>query len=138
MPRRRAAAAEAVVEPREEEEEEEEAEEVEEEQEEAEEETSGNGLQFNESLTWRAGNKPATGELLRRLKVLGEELQEMEQGDDVDRDALTRYAKELVHPNLLQNKDKGVKAHAVHCLADIFRLCAPEAPFSAQQMKVRA
>jgi len=128
MARRRAAAAVAVVEPQAEEEEEEEAEE----------ETSGTTLHFNESLTWRAGNKPATGELLRRLTALGEELKELDQGEDVDRDALTRYAKELVHPNLLQHKDKGVKAHTVHCLADIFRLCAPEAPFSAPQIKVRA
>lgn len=122
MARRRGATAVAVVEPQQEEEEEEQ-------------ETSGTGLKFNESLSWRAGNKPSTGELLRRLKLFADELQELEQGEE-DRDALTRPAKELVHPNLLQHKDKGVRAYATCCLADIFRLCAPEAPFSAQQIKV--
>lgn len=101
-----------------------------------EEEEHAPGLKFNESLSWRPASKPATGELLRRLKSLAQELKDMDQ-EDADREALSRPAKELAHANLLQHKDKGVRAWSACCLADIFRLCAPEAPFTAQQLKVR-
>jgi len=116
MSRRKAAAAVPVEEPEEED------------------EPSNPGLRFNEPLSWRAGSKPATGELLRRLELLAQELKELDQ-EDIDRDALTRPAKDLVHQSLLQHKDKGVRAWTACCIADIFKLCAPEAPFTAQQLK---
>ena len=116
MSRRKAAAAAPVEEPEEED------------------EPSNPGLRFNEPLSWRAGSKPSTGELLRRLELLARELKELDQ-EDIDRDALTRPAKDLVHQNLLQHKDKGVRAWTACCIADIFKLCAPEAPFTAAQLK---
>ena len=94
------------------------------------------GLQFQESLSWRAGKSIAIAELLRRLQALGTETRSLEQ-EDVPREALTGVAKELASPNLLAHKDKGVKAWTACCLVDILRLCAPDAPYTATQLRVR-
>ena len=93
------------------------------------------GLRFNESLSWRAGNPIAIADLLRRLQALAKELRELEQ-EDIPREAFAKVAKELVSPNLLAHKDKGVKAFVACCLVDILRLCAPDAPYTEQQLKV--
>lgn len=92
-------------------------------------------LQFNEPLTWRAGKPISVTELLKRLQSLSRELQGMEQ-DDIDRESLLGPAKELANHNLLQHKDRGVKAWTACCLVDMFRLCAPDAPYTASQLKV--
>ncbi|KAI0023124.1 armadillo-type protein [Xylariomycetidae sp. FL0641] len=91
-------------------------------------------LQFDEPLSWRAGKPIATGELLRRLEKLSKELADMEQ-ESVDKDSLTRVAKDLASPNLLAHKEAGVKAFVAACLVDILKLCAPEAPFTPKQLK---
>lgn len=93
------------------------------------------GLQFREDLSWRAGKSIAIAELLRRLQALHKEMRDMEQEEN-ERDSFTKVAKDLASPNLLAHKDKGVKAWTACCLVDILRLCAPDAPFTAQQLKV--
>ena len=96
---------------------------------------SASRLKFDEALSWRAGKPIALADLLRRLEALSIELRDLEQEED-DRDAFTRVAKELAASNLLSHKDKGVRAWTACCLVDILRLCAPDAPFTAQQLKV--
>lgn len=93
------------------------------------------GLQFNEPLSWRAGKPISTADLLRRLQALSREMREMEQEEN-ERDSFTKVAKELVSPNLLAHKDKGVRAWTACCLVDILRLCAPDAPYTGPQLKV--
>lgn len=93
------------------------------------------GLQFNEPLSWRAGKPISTADLLRRLQALSKEMREMEQEEN-ERASFTKVAKELVSPNLLAHKDKGVRAWTACCLVDILRLCAPDAPYTGQQLKV--
>lgn len=95
------------------------------------------GLQFNEPLSWRAGKPIAIADLLRRLQALSKEMRSMEQEEN-ERDSFTTVAKELASPNLLAHKDKGVKAWTACCLVDILRLCAPDAPYTGQQLKVGA
>ncbi|KAL9126994.1 MAG: hypothetical protein Q9217_004050 [Psora testacea] len=92
------------------------------------------GLQFNEPLSWRAGKPIAVAELLRRLQALSKQMRAMEQ-DENDRDSFTRVAKELASPNLLAHKDRGIRAWTACCLVDILRLCAPDAPYTGQQLK---
>lgn len=92
-------------------------------------------LQFDEPLSWRAGRAIATAELLRRLEKLATELRDMEQGE-IDKDSLTKVAKELVGQNLIGHKDKGVRAFTACCLADVLKICAPDAPFTATQLRV--
>ena len=93
------------------------------------------GLQFNETLSWRAGKAIPVADLLRRLQALSKEMREMDQDED-ERESFTTVAKELASPNLLSHKDKGVKAWTACCLVDILRLCAPDAPYTAQQLRV--
>ncbi|MCJ1378969.1 hypothetical protein MMC17_002068 [Xylographa soralifera] len=92
------------------------------------------GLQFNEALSWRAGKAIPVAELLRRLQALSKEMRDMEQEEN-ERQSFTRVAKELASPNLLTHKDKGVKAWTAACLVDILRLCAPDAPYTEQQLR---
>jgi len=93
------------------------------------------GLEFNEPLSWRAGKPIPTGELLRRLDTLSNELREMDQ-EETDKDTLTHVAKELAGQNLLNHKDKGVRAFTACCLVDVLKICAPDAPFTPTQLKV--
>jgi len=93
-------------------------------------------LQFNEPLTWRPGKPIALDTLLKRLSALAKELEEMDQ-EVTDPNSLTKVAKEVASHQLLTHKDKGVRAYAACCVVDILKLCAPDAPFTPTQMKVR-
>jgi len=97
--------------------------------------SSENALQFHEPLSWKAGKPIPTGTLITRLKALSKELVALEQ-EAVDRDSLATPAKELVSVGLLQHKDNGVKAYTACCLADMLRLHAPDAPYTAVQLRV--
>lgn len=88
-------------------------------------------LQFNESITGVTSNI----ELQRRLRVLHEELAELDQ-DTVQLDSIDPWAKQLGNLNLMMHKDKSVKAYLSCCLADVLRLYAPEAPYTKHQIKV--
>ncbi|KAJ0166467.1 Sister chromatid cohesion protein pds5 [Colletotrichum tanaceti] len=92
-------------------------------------------LQFDEELTWKPGKPIPTTELLNRLQTLSEELGGLDQ-DTVDVESLNDVAHALGQRNLLVHKDKGVRAYAAVCIADILRLCAPDAPFTADQTKM--
>lgn len=93
-------------------------------------------LRFKESLSWRAGRAIPLAELLRRLETLAKELHDLEQ-EEVERDSLLPVAKELASQQLLSHKDRGVKAWSACCLVDILRLCAPDAPYTGKELKVR-
>jgi sister-chromatid-cohesion protein PDS5 len=101
-----------------------------------EEEGEQRSLEFDEELSWRPAKPIPTGTLIKRLDKLSKELSELDQGA-TDLDSLTNVAKQLGHRNLLQHKDRGVKAYTACCLVDILRLCVPDAPFSDDQLKVR-
>ncbi|KAK0637929.1 Sister chromatid cohesion protein pds5 [Lasiodiplodia hormozganensis] len=92
------------------------------------------GLAFNQPLTWRAGKPIPVAELLRRLQALSQELRGLDQ-EEADRGALMPVAKELASQNLLSHKDRGVRAWTGCCIVDMFRLCAPDAPYTASQLK---
>ncbi|RDL34437.1 Uncharacterized protein BP5553_07565 [Venustampulla echinocandica] len=108
--------------------------EAEEQEQELDQESHGASLTFNEPLSWRAGKPIPTGELLRRLDALSNELREMDQ-EEIDKESFTKVAKELAGQNLLTHKDKGVRAFAACCLVDVLKLCAPDAPFTGSQLK---
>ena len=97
--------------------------------------TMVSGLQFNEPLSWRAGKAIPVAGLLHRLQTLSNEMMTIEQ-EEHERESFTKVARELASPNLLRHKDKGVRAWTATCLVDILRLCAPDAPFTGQQLRV--
>ena len=92
-------------------------------------------LKFKQPLVGKPGKPISVGDLLARLKSLSDELRILEQ-EEADRESLEPVAKELAHHHLLQHKDAGVRAWIAACLVDMFRLCAPDAPYTANQLKV--
>ncbi|KAK3692723.1 armadillo-type protein [Podospora appendiculata] len=104
------------------------------EEEEQEQESEMVTLQFKEPLTWRPGKPIPIDQLLKRLDRLSKELAEMDQ-EVTDASSLTKVAKEVASHQLLNHKDKGVRAYTACCVVDILRLCAPDAPFTPTQLK---
>ena len=94
----------------------------------------GRPLQFDEALTWRPGKQIQVTELLRRLKALSEELGSLDQ-EEADRESLVPKAQELASTLLISHRDKGVKAYALLCIVEMFRLLAPNAPYKSGQLK---
>lgn len=105
-------------------------------EEEQEEEHDPEGLKFKEPLSWRPGKPIPTTELVKRLNKLSKELAELDQ-DWEHKESLNNVAKELSSANIIGHKDKGVKAFGACCLVDILKICAPDAPFTPSQLKVR-
>ncbi|WEW61176.1 Sister chromatid cohesion protein pds5 [Emydomyces testavorans] len=101
---------------------------------EEEDQTGMRRLRFNQSISWRAGRAIPVADLLQRLESLAAELRELDQ-EDTDRDSLTKVSQELATGHLLGHRDKGVRAWTACCVVDILRLCAPDAPFTANQLK---
>ena len=92
-------------------------------------------LQFKERLLSKAGKAVEVKYLVPHLMELQKEVQDLEQ-ESADRSSLATPAKELASVNLLQHKDDGVVAYTACCLADMLRLHAPDAPYTARQLKV--
>jgi sister chromatid cohesion protein PDS5 len=93
-------------------------------------------LRFNEPLSWRVGKSAIpVADLLSRLQILAQELSTMDQ-DDIDKGSLKKVSQELANGHLLAHRDKGVRAWVTSCIVDILRLCAPDAPFTGNQLKV--
>jgi sister chromatid cohesion protein PDS5 len=88
-------------------------------------------LQFKDKLI---GKNYTTDLLLKKLQSLHQELAEIEQ-ERVDTKSLSSVRKDLIQPQILLHKDKGVKAYAACCLADLLRLYAPDAPYTADELR---
>ncbi|KAI0251942.1 armadillo-type protein [Lactifluus subvellereus] len=88
-------------------------------------------LKFHDKLV---GKGLSTDALLKKLKNLHTQLAELDQ-DRVDTASLTTVRKELIHNTILLHKDRGVKAYAACCLADILRLFAPDAPYTHNELR---
>ncbi|KAI0064905.1 cohesin-associated protein Pds5 [Artomyces pyxidatus] len=88
-------------------------------------------LKFHEKLV---GKGLSTDTLLKKLKNLHTELAELDQ-DLVDVTSLALARKELIHTTILLHKDRGVKAYAACCLADLLRLYAPDAPYTHNELR---
>lgn len=91
-------------------------------------------LRFNQTLSWRAGKPIAVADLLQRLESLATELRDIDQ-ESTDTDSLSKVSHELASGHLLGHRDKGVRAWTACCVVDILRLCAPNAPFTANELK---
>lgn len=94
-------------------------------------------LQFKDELSWRPAKPIASATLVARLERLSKELADHDQGA-LDLASVKDVAEKLAHRNLLQHKDRGVRAYTACCLVDILRLYVPDAPFTSDQLKVRS
>nr|XP_018265446.1 uncharacterized protein I303_01812 [Kwoniella dejecticola CBS 10117]OBR87604.1 hypothetical protein I303_01812 [Kwoniella dejecticola CBS 10117] len=90
-------------------------------------------LDFSEPLI-QTGKRETTEALLKRIKTLNQKLSTLEQ-DAVDVKSLDPIRKPLIKDAILHHKDRGVKAYAACCLADLLRLYAPDAPYSESQLR---
>ncbi|EJT99367.1 hypothetical protein DACRYDRAFT_96151 [Dacryopinax primogenitus] len=88
-------------------------------------------LRFHDKLV---GKTLSTDALQRKLKALHTELADIDQ-DNVDTGTLALVRKDLISTSILLHKDKGVKAFAACCLADLLRLYAPDAPYTGTELK---
>ncbi|KAJ5690650.1 hypothetical protein N7462_005042 [Penicillium macrosclerotiorum] len=102
---------------------------------EAEDETGLRSLSFSQPLSWRVGRAAIPiADLLERLQTLSQELRKLEQ-EEIDKESLRKVSQELASAHLLAHKDKGVRAWAACSIVDVLRLCAPDAPFTRNQLK---
>ncbi|KAJ3762232.1 cohesin-associated protein Pds5 [Lentinula raphanica] len=88
-------------------------------------------LAFREKLVTKGQSNDS---LLKKLKALHSELAGMDQ-DLVDANSLSGVRKELVSSSIMLHKDRGVKAYAACCMADILRLYAPDAPYTQAELR---
>ncbi|KAJ4468818.1 armadillo-type protein [Lentinula aciculospora] len=88
-------------------------------------------LAFREKLVTKG---QSNDNLLKKLKTLHSELADMDQ-ELVDVNSLSTVRKELVSSSVLLHKDRGVKAYAACCMADILRLYAPDAPYTQAELR---
>lgn len=88
-------------------------------------------LAFREKLVSKGQSNDA---LLKKLKTLHSELAEMDQ-EVVDVSSFSNVRKELISSSIMLHKDRGVKAYAACCLADILRLYAPDAPYTQGELR---
>ncbi|KAI0689173.1 armadillo-type protein [Cytidiella melzeri] len=89
-------------------------------------------LKFHDKLL--GGKNLTTDALQKKLKALHSELAEMDQ-ETVEADSLGSVLKELISTSILLHKDRGVKAYAACCLADLLRLYAPDAPYTQDELR---
>lgn len=97
-------------------------------------EQEGHTVQLDVPITWRAGKPIAVSELLRRLQVLFHELKNLEQ-QEANTPSLLLKAQELANAMLLNHKDKGVRAWALMCIVEMFRITVPVAPYKSGQLR---
>src|SRR6267154_3056294 len=88
-------------------------------------------LKFHDKLV---GKGLSTDALLKKLKNLHAQLADLDQ-ERVDTATLATARKQLVNTSILLHKDRGVKAYAACCLADILRLYAPDAPYTHTELR---
>jgi sister-chromatid-cohesion protein PDS5 len=99
--------------------------------------TSQSLLKVTLPLAPRANKPITTADLIKRLTSLADQLIDANQDNTAIKSQLERtIAPQLIDKNLLQHKDKGVKSYVAVCIVEALRICAPDAPFSAPQLKV--
>ncbi|KAK6341360.1 hypothetical protein TWF696_008438 [Orbilia brochopaga] len=96
---------------------------------------SSASLKFKEPISWKAGKPIPVPQLVKRLKSLHSELRALVDESEVDLPSVDHVAKDLAATALLHHKDESVRAYLACCLADILYLYAPDAPYTANQLR---
>ncbi|ODQ81888.1 hypothetical protein BABINDRAFT_6525 [Babjeviella inositovora NRRL Y-12698] len=90
-------------------------------------------LKFKQKLLSSAVESISTKELLNRLQKLSTELSTADQ-DKINIASFDAVKDQLFNKKLLKHTNQGVQAFTCCCCADILRLYAPDAPFTAPQL----
>ncbi|ODV64256.1 sister chromatid cohesion factor PDS5 ASCRUDRAFT_28895 [Ascoidea rubescens DSM 1968] len=90
-------------------------------------------LKFKESIIPTIKDPISAKVLLNRLTNLFNELTSVDQ-EKVDLSTFDAVKKDLVNQKLLKHNDQGVSVYVASCIADLLRIYAPDAPFTANQL----
>ncbi|KAF3933208.1 hypothetical protein ABW20_dc0105176 [Dactylellina cionopaga] len=96
---------------------------------------SSASLAFKEPISWKAGKPIPVPQLVKRLKSLHSELRSLVDEPEVDLPSVDQVAKDLAATALLHHKDESIRAFLACCLADVLYLYAPDAPYTANQLR---
>ena len=77
----------------------------------------------------------ATADYQKCLATLVKQLRRMEQGDQLNCPELNSAAAELVRARILRHRDGTVRMLAACALTEVFRVYAPDAPYSDAQQR---
>ncbi|ORX87238.1 hypothetical protein BCR32DRAFT_240370 [Anaeromyces robustus] len=80
-----------------------------------------------------AEKNPSVKDILEKLQALHNELSVIEQGSN-EKDKFLSVKHSLLSPTLMMHRHKAIKIYTACCLADIFRIFAPEAPFNTNEI----
>ncbi|CAG8717337.1 13894_t:CDS:2, partial [Acaulospora colombiana] len=91
-------------------------------------------LNFDDKLT---GRGLSSDNLQRKLKTLLDELHSITEAEpeNIDLASFATVRKELIGTSLILHKDKGVKAYTACCIAELLNVYAPDAPYTANELK---
>lgn len=88
---------------------------------------------FNKLIISTVSDPISTKELINRVRTLSNELAAFHQ-EHVEIPIFNSLKKDLVNKKLLRHANTGVQAYVCCSIADILRLCAPDAPFTAGEL----
>lgn len=91
------------------------------------------GLTFNKPIISTPQKPIASKDLLIRLQQLSDELSTIDQ-ENPDLKSFNKIKDDLVNPKLLKSSNPGVQAYVCCGIADILRIYAPDAPFTATDL----
>jgi sister-chromatid-cohesion protein PDS5 len=57
--------------------------------------------------------------------------------ENIDLATFATVRKDLIAPSMILHKDKGVRAYVACCIAELLNVYAPDAPYTAAELKVR-
>uniref|UniRef100_A0A669BHL1 PDS5 cohesin associated factor B n=1 Tax=Oreochromis niloticus TaxID=8128 RepID=A0A669BHL1_ORENI len=91
---------------------------------------------FNGKVTYPPGvkeisDKISKEEMVRRLKMVVKTFMDMDQDSEEEKELYLNLALHLASDFFLKHPDKDVRLLVACCLADIFRIYAPEAPYTS-------
>ncbi|GAB0180334.1 sister chromatid cohesion protein PDS5 B [Grus japonensis] len=76
-------------------------------------------------------DKISKEEMVRRLKMVVKTFMDMDQDSEEEKELYLNLALHLASDFFLKHPDKDVRLLVACCLADIFRIYAPEAPYTS-------
>ncbi|CAB1458213.1 unnamed protein product [Pleuronectes platessa] len=78
-------------------------------------------------------DKISKEEMVRRLKMVVKTFMDMDQDSEEEKELYLNLALHLASDFFLKHPDKDVRLLVACCLADIFRIYAPEAPYTSPE-----
>lgn len=95
--------------------------------------TAHRSLKFSKAIISTPQKPIATKDLLTRLQQLSDELSTIDQ-ENPDLPSFQKIKDDLVNPKLIKSANVGVQAYVCCAIADILRIYAPDAPFTANNL----